>query len=150
MDQDEVIVSTETAEAEEEISGVNYYEVILDEFRDYITEDADATVGLVISSAKIAEGINGLSEDVGEVTAIATDILESEAAMKKEVIASVDAMDDAVKEIDADVDDVAAKVKALEAKISALESKCAAKSAVAFCAVASAVAAIAAIIGLFV
>ena len=149
MENDELLVSEEV-QAEEENSGVDYYEVILDEFRDYITEDADATVGLVISTAKISNSIDSLAEDVGEVTAIATDILESESALKKEVIASVDAMDDAVKEIDADVDDLAAKVKALEAKIAALESTCAVKSGVAFCAVASAVAAIAAIIGLFI
>ena len=148
MDQEEFLVSEEET-AEEEISGVNYYEVILDEFRNYIDEANDATVGLVISTAKISNNVGDLSEDVEEVSAIATDILESEAAMKKEFVAGIDGLDSSLKEVDADVDDLVAKTKALEEKVAALEKKCADKAAVSFCAVASAIAAIAAILGLF-
>lgn len=149
MDMEELNLTEEAPEAEEELSGVNYYEVIMDEFRDYIDEANDATVGLVISTARISNTVEGLSENVDEVSAIATDILESESALKKELTVSLDGLDRDVKEVDADVDDLVVKVKALEEKITALENKCAERSAVSFCAVAAAVAAIAAVLGLF-
>ena len=149
MDMEELNLTEETPEVEEELSGMDYYEIILDEFRDYIADANEATVGLVISTAKISGSVDGLAENVEEVTAIATDILESEAAMKKELVAQIDENQDALREIDSEVDDLTASLKLLQAKVDRLESKCAEKNAVAFCAVISTIAAIAAVIGLF-
>ena len=133
----------------EELGGTDYYEVILDEFRDHIEDSNEATVGLIMAAGKIAETIGSVADDVTEVEAISTDVLEATSAMKGELTRCLDENTGILKEVDADVDDLVIRVKTLEAEIAELKEKSASKCAVVFCAVAAAVAAIAAVAGLF-